>query len=62
MYKHYRELLLIIILSLIFVGVAKDVKQSIDERKIHEIYISTPKGNFKFDNDREFKKFMEGYE
>lgn len=58
MYKHYRELLAIIILSVILVGLVVENKPNPQG----EIYISTPKGNFKFNNDREFKKFMEGYE
>lgn len=56
MHNTLKDLLLILILSLIFVGVAIEVKENLPKES--DIYISTPTGNHKV-KESEFVEFVE---
>lgn len=57
--KIYKDMLLLLILSLVLIGGINDINQAKKQRE--QINISTNKGNFKFKNDKEFIEFMEGW-
>ena len=58
MYKKYPQILLFLIVSISLVGL---VMETIPKKE-ETIYISTNKGNFKFNSLEEFEKYYEGVE
>ena len=58
--KIYKDMLLLLILSLVLFGGINDINQAKKQRE--QINISTNKGNFKFNSIEEFERHYEGVE
>lgn len=56
-----KNMMLFLITGWVIAGVAMEVKTDKEIEVERDFNISTPTGNYKFDSDKEFIEFMEGW-